>query len=153
MAHQPLRSFDVAFHSPCFRAVGAQLTFGQEMKARVVCAKCGNLLTDWLHSVPSDFVVSWADHENIIRKGMYWIADEDMTGLAGRVVIHLDDRRGMINHPDPLRFQGCCGSSDGRINLLCSCDEEVATEVSDCWTSYYAHFEPVKTVLEFQSES
>jgi hypothetical protein len=123
------------------------------MKARVNCAKCANPLTEWLYSVPGDFVATWADYENIIPKGMYWIADDEMTGLAGRVVIHLDDRRGMINHPDPSRFQGCCGSSDARINLLCICGEEVAHEVSDCWTSYYAHFVPEKTVLEYQSES
>ena len=81
------------------------------MKALVKCAKCSNQLTEWLYSVPGDFVVTWADYENIIPKGMYWIADDEMTGLAGRVVIHLEDRRGMINHPDPSRFQGCCGSS------------------------------------------
>lgn len=124
-----------------------------EMKARVRCAHCGNPLTQWLDSVPGEFVVSWVGDENIVPKGMYWIADEEMTGLAGRVVIHLDDHRGMINHPDLLRFQGCCGSSDGRVNLLCGCGEEVATEVSDCWTGYCAHFEPERTVLEPKSES
>lgn len=32
MAHQPLRSFAVAFHSPSFRAVGAHLTLAKNMK-------------------------------------------------------------------------------------------------------------------------
>jgi hypothetical protein len=122
------------------------------MKARVKCAECGSPLTDWLHPVPDGFVATWPDHENIVPKGMYWIADDDMTELTGRMVIHLDDRRGMTNHSDRLRFQGCCGPSDGRINQVCMCGEEVATEVSDCWTSYYTHFEPDKTDLDFGSE-
>jgi hypothetical protein len=118
------------------------------MKSRVICRRCGKPLSAWLEPVGEDFIVSWRDEENAIPRGFYWIADEDMGALEGRVVIHLDDRLGMLNHPDVLRFQGCCGSSDGRVNLLCECGAEVATEVSDCWTSYYAHFEPELTGVQ-----
>jgi hypothetical protein len=123
------------------------------MKSRVICKNCRNPLTNWLEPVEDGFVVTWPDSENIIPQGYYWIADDDMNTLEGRIVIHLDDRQGMQNHSDPLRFQGCCGSSDGRINLLCQCGTEVATEVSDCWTSYYAHFEPEATFLQAFSET
>jgi hypothetical protein len=116
--------------------------------SRVVCRKCRNPLTDWLETVAQDFVVAWRDQENIIPQGRYWIADSDMNMLEGRVIIHLDDWRGMRNHPNPLRFQCCCGASSGKVNLLCERGKEVATEVSDCWTSYYAHFEPGTTGLQ-----
>jgi hypothetical protein len=125
---------------------------GQEMRSRVICRRCGRPLTDWLEPVDSGFVVTWPDSENIIPKGRYWIGDDDLHTLEGRVVIHLDDRRGMRNHPDPLRFHGCCGASDGRVNLLCACGAEVATEVSDCWTSYFAHFEPEATLLQTSTQ-
>ncbi|MES2705625.1 MAG: hypothetical protein V4726_03385 [Verrucomicrobiota bacterium] len=123
------------------------------MKSRIICLSCGEPLTNLLQPVGEHFEVTWPDSENIIPKGHYWIADEDMGILAGRIMIHLEDRRGMKNHPDSFRFQGCCGASDGRINLLCECGAEVATEVSDCWTSYYAHFEPEAALLQPSSET
>jgi hypothetical protein len=122
------------------------------MKSRVLCQKCKRPLTDWLFPVGADFVATWPDSENMIPQGHFWIADEDTNTLKGRIFIHLDDRRGMRKHPDPLRFQGCCGASDGRVNLLCECGVEVATEVSDCWTSFYAHFEPDSTILQTDAE-
>ena len=122
------------------------------MKSRVLCRKCNRPLTDWLSPVKADFVPTWPDSENMIPKGHFWIGDEDVNTLKGRIFLHLDDRHGMTNHPDILRFQGCCGSSDGRVNQLCACGAEVATEVSDCWTSFYAHFEPEATILQPDSD-
>jgi hypothetical protein len=90
--------------------------------------------------------------KNIIPKGMYWIAADDFPQIPGNVVIHLEDRLNMTNHPDADRFVGCCGPSAGLVNQLCKCGAEVATEVSDCWTGYYLHFEPGATELE-QSQS
>ena len=138
----------------CLAQVWAKLYSSGEvdMKSRVICLSCGNPLTRWLDPVGDDFVVTWLDSENIIPQGHFWIADDDMNTLTGRIVVHLDDRQSMKNHPDRLRFQGCCGPSDGRVNLLCECGAEVATEVSDCWTSYYLHFEPQSTLLQAFSQ-
>ncbi|MEK7951592.1 hypothetical protein [Luteolibacter soli] len=123
-------------------------------KSRVLCGKCLMPLTDWLDPVPAGFVVNWGDYEeNIIPPSHYWIADDDMNRVAGHVVIHLDDRRGMHPHPDGLRFTGCCGPSGDAVNQLCECGAEVATEVSDCWTGHYAHFQPDTTILESKESS
>lgn len=120
------------------------------MKFRVICQRCESPLTHWLKPVDEDFLVTWPDADNIIPQGHYWVADEDLGRIMGHIVIHLDDLRGLREHPDPdgSRFTGCCGPSAGKVNLLCGCGEEVATEVADCWTGHYAHFEPGTTKLQ-----
>ena len=125
------------------------------MRARVKCKACDRLLTDWLEPVAADFEVEWRDNENIIPAGHYWIGhglaggrEQPGQTLDGRMFVHLNQRTGMPYHPDINRNYGCCGR-DGcnGPNLKCQCGAEVATEVSDCWTSYYIHFEPEVTEL------
>lgn len=123
------------------------------MKARVICSNCEIPLTGWLTRVRDDFEVKWIDDENIIPKGHYWIADEEMTQSSGQIHTHLEDQIGLIKHSDTARWVGCCGPSAGVPNQLCGCGVEVATEVADCWTSYYRHFNPANTKLEEMSSS
>ena len=120
----------------------------KEMKARVICSKCRKPLTDWLLSVDQGFEVEWKDCENIIPKGHYWVADEEFPQSGGKVHTHLDDQIGLVNDEDSAKWTGCCGPSAGVPNQLCECGSEVATEVADCWTSYFRHFEPDATELE-----
>ncbi|MBB6428339.1 hypothetical protein HNQ40_000145 [Algisphaera agarilytica] len=123
------------------------------MKHRVKCTLCGNPLTTWLELVSSDFDPEWKDGENVIPQGKYWIVDDGMVNLEGQILIHLDDRLNLTNHPESERWVGCCGPSAGMPNQLCGkCGAEVATEVSDCWTSYYVHFEQDKTDLMAESD-
>ena len=53
------------------------------------------------------------------------------------------------NHLDSYRFQGCCGS-DGLngYNKLCLNNHEVATEFSDCYTSYYIAISLKNTIVK-----
>lgn len=119
------------------------------MAAHVKCSKCDATLSVSLEPVDEPFEVEWRDCENIIPKGRYWLA-HDLTPdtINGHLVIHLDDRVGLSSHPDHRRHNGCCGDDgcDG-ANQVCTCGSEVATEVADCWTSYYLHFEPRLTSL------
>jgi hypothetical protein len=120
--------------------------------ARVLCRHCGQSLTKLLERLPESFVPEWVDHQNIIPEGMFWIASDDMNTLEGRGIIHRDDRRHLHDHSDTLRFQGCCGPSAGQVNQLCECGAVVATDVADCWTSYYVHFEPDHTTLKYEDQ-
>lgn len=113
------------------------------MLFRIQCSNCGRFLTGCLEPVPVDFDPDWPDCKNMIPRGHYWIAhDIQPERLNGHCLINLDDRFGLGYHPEARRHSGCCGRDgcDGP-NQVCECGAEVATEVSDCWTSYFAHFE------------
>lgn len=119
------------------------------MKACIRCKKCGQTLSHPLEPVEEPFKPEFKDNQNIIPQGHYWQA-HDLASDAnkGHLFIHLEDRLNLSDHPDPRRHAGCCGKDgcDGP-NLICTCGQAVATECSDCWTSYYIHFEPLKTEL------
>ena len=53
------------------------------------------------------------------------------------------------NHKDLSRFSGCCGS-DGcnGMNKVCINNHEVATEFSDCYTSYYLSISLKNTIVK-----
>ena len=103
-----------------------------------------------MRPVADAFVADFPDGANTVPQGFYWIADDsNADAIIGHVLIHLDDRINMKDHPDYRRHNGCCGEDgcDGP-NQICKCGSEVATVVSDCWTSYYVHFEPDHTILD-----
>ncbi len=101
-------------------------------------------LTLSLEPVETGFEPEVTDCENLIPKGRFWIAQDFLPDLVNsHIVVHLDDLVDLRNHPDPKRHNGCCGEDGGDgANRICSCGEAVVTVVSDCWTGYYAHFEP-----------
>ena len=107
-------------------------------------------LTPPLRSVEADFEPEVTDSENLIPKGCFWIAHDFLPDhVNSHIVVHLDDLFDLRNYPDPKRHSGCCGEDgfDGP-NRICGCGEAVATVVSDCWTGYYAHFEPDLVTLD-----
>ena len=115
----------------------------QTIKTRLQCNKCGRFVTSVLEPVSNSFEPDWPDCANMIPRGHYWLAHSIAPeSMNGQYVIHLEDRMNLSYHPDPLRHQGCCGrSSFGRPNQICLCGAEIATEISDCWTSYFAYFQ------------
>jgi hypothetical protein len=120
------------------------------MKSLVRCKNCSQVLSTPLTPVAEQFQPEFIDNENIIPRGYFWIAHDLATNaLTGHIVINLNDQLNLTSHPDPRRNNGCCGKDgcDGP-NLLCSCGVDLATERSDCWTSFYIHFEPLKVRLE-----
>jgi len=121
----------------------------QEMRS-VRCRRCEATLTPPLESVAVDFEPEVTDCENLIPRGRYWIAHDFLPEHVNtHVVIHLEDLLDLSPHPEPRRHSGCCGEDgcDGP-NRICVCGEAVATVVSDCWTGYYAHFEPNLVTLD-----
>lgn len=119
------------------------------MKSHFECRKCGKSLSDDLEPVSRNFEPFWPDRANMIPRGRYWLArDITPNHLNGHYLIHPDDRRGLFYHPDSRRHNGCCGRDgcDGP-NQICGCGVEAATEVSDCWTSWFVHFEPAAVTL------
>ncbi len=115
---------------------------------QVICQFCKQKLSRLLNPVHSNFKPVFNDETNIIPAGLFWIASDLPENINGKVLIHLKDQVHLKDHPNPIRSSGCCGKSgsDGP-NRICRCLRAVATEVSDCWTSYYLAFEPGKTKL------
>jgi hypothetical protein len=64
-------------------------------------------------------------------------------GTRGTLLVHLADAVFVRHVTDALRMSGCCGPSgtDGP-NRLCTCDAEIGTEQSDCWTPHVLRLEP-----------
>lgn len=119
------------------------------MHAIVCCRNCGAALTTELVPVSEGFIPDFPDGSSAIPRGQYWNADDSTPMMKGHTLIHLDDRSNLQDHPDRRRHNGCCGKDgcDGP-NQVCQCGHEVATLVSDCWTSFFLHFEPEKTALK-----
>ena len=113
------------------------------------CRRCGSPLTIVLQPVASGFEPDFPADANVIPQGHFWTADKNQLDfIQGHVMVHLDDVRNMKHHPDARRHNGCCGEDgcDGP-NRVCECGNAVGTLVSDCWTSFYFHFEPDTTRL------
>jgi hypothetical protein len=110
----------------------------------VRCRRCEATLTPLLKPVEGAFEPEVTDCENLIPRGSYWIAHDFLPEhVNSHIVVHLEDIFDLRPHPDPKRHSGCCGEDgcDGP-NRICECSAALATVVSDCWTGYYAHFEP-----------
>ena len=110
----------------------------------IKCSNCDATLTKFLIQVDDTFHPTFPDNENTIPSGKYWIGkDLPTTTCDNHIFINLGDAINLKKHPDSSRHNGCCGEDGGDgPNLICWCEVPVATKVSDCWTSYYIHFEP-----------
>lgn len=118
------------------------------MSYQVVCRLCRQKLSRVLKPVPDGFKPVFSDKKNIIPAGQFWIASGLSEDLNQKLLIHLSDQTHLKDHRDPIRSSGCCGKSGSEgPNRICRCLRAVATETSDCWTSYYLAFEPSKVKL------
>lgn len=114
------------------------------------CKNCGRVISNLIDKVDGDFLADADCEEHLVPKGKFWLAEDFGREIIrdGTVVINIRDVIGLRKHPDTRRHNGCCGEDgcDGP-NLVCECGDEVATEVSDCWTPHYAHFNSDTTEL------
>ncbi|MEJ2001579.1 MAG: hypothetical protein P8X77_09315 [Maritimibacter sp.] len=125
------------------------------MKRALFCKKCGCQLTQWLtpitdidemnlrckfansydgdpvHPVPAGFVLVLEG--DVLQARLEAVPGWD--GQAGTWVNLADLSKAVGYTSDQKRMIGCCGldGCDGP-NRICSCDAEVGTESSDCWT-------------------
>jgi hypothetical protein len=114
------------------------------------CKYCENQITKPLAKVNDDFVVEYEDAQDVAPKGQYLIADDSFAPrLTDCVVVNIDDVIGAKYHKDKKRKQGCCGYSDSEgPNLVCKCDVEIGSEMSDCWVPRMTYFSPLITELK-----
>lgn len=72
-----------------------------------------------------------------------WDTHTERANPASTYVINPDDALNMVNHPDPRRLAGCCGSTGtAGPNQLCTCGAEVATLISECLEPRELHLHP-----------
>lgn len=114
---------------------------------RFACAGCGQALTGVLRAVDLPVPTgerSWDAPTPLLAAGTFAVdTDADTTDGAGRttpgpVVLHPDDLRGVVPHPDRGRSSGCCGHDglDGPDRVCGGCGTEVATLRDDCWVGW-----------------
>lgn len=112
---------------------------------RIYCKKCNEKLTDDLYEIDSN-KLRFEDRVSAIDSGKFsiWKNMNDVKEL----IVAIEHYK-LINHKDFRRFAGCCGSSgiDG-MNKTCKNGHEVATEVSDCWTSHAIFFNLDKVIVK-----
>ncbi|BCY29347.1 hypothetical protein [Flavobacterium okayamense] len=111
---------------------------------RIYCRKCKIRLTEDLLEIPQDKIY-FPDEAEAIPEGkfVFFKNNSMLSILVNRKQSLLKD------HADSSRFYGCCGS-DGSYgyNKVCSNNHEVATEFSDCYTSYYIEISLKNTIVK-----
>ncbi|WP_051878398.1 hypothetical protein [Chryseobacterium sp. FH1] len=110
---------------------------------RITCKSCNVELTDILTLV-SESKIIWSEEGNILKSNeCAFLEHNNKISLVTNLVDYY-----LLNHPDPTRFYGCCGSSGSEMNKICKNGHEVAIEFSDCWTSHYLEFNLEKVKVE-----
>lgn len=106
---------------------------------KIYCKECEIELTSELTEI-SETDLCWEDREDIMPENNFSIVFETQTN-ENSLLTSINDYN-LKDHSDRSRFQGCCGSAGCiGLNKLCLNGHEVATEVSDCWTSHYIKFD------------
>lgn len=110
----------------------------------IYCKKCNKRITDVLVEMDrSEF--TFPDFADAIPVGRFTIfKDGDILNLL------VNKNQPLLkDHTDSRRFSGCCGS-DGLngMNKTCFNNHEVATEFSDCYTSYYTSISLKNTIVK-----
>lgn len=120
------------------------------MKAIIIyCKKCKQRLTGKLIEIELKKIY-FPDFAEAIPEGRFVYFKE-----GNAVNLYINRNQPLLkNHKDTRRFIGCCGSSgmDG-MNKVCINNHEVATEFSDCYTSYYTSVSLENTIIEIIKES
>ena len=111
---------------------------------KIYCRKCKIRLTEELLEMEED-KITFPDCEEAIPEGRF-VFQKYNSVLS--ILINRNQEL-LKNHLDSYRFQGCCGS-DGLngYNKLCLNNHEVATEFSDCYTSYYIEISLKNTIVK-----
>lgn len=114
----------------------------------IYCKKCNQRLTDQLTEIDISKIY-FPDFAEAIPEGKFAFYKE------GNILSLLINRNQSLlqNHKDLNRFQGCCGSSGiYGMNKVCINNHEVATEFSDCYTSYYLSVSLKNTIVKIVNE-
>lgn len=102
---------------------------------RLKCKSCNVELTEILTLV-SESKIIWRDEGSILENNeCAFLEHNNKVSLVTNLADYY-----LVNHPDSMRFYGCCGSSGSEMNKLCKNGHEVAIEFSDCWTSHFLKF-------------
>ncbi|WP_281232487.1 hypothetical protein [Flavobacterium gelatinilyticum] len=113
---------------------------------KIYCRECEIELTNQLIEIPEENLC-WEDREDIMPENNFSIIFEKETKI--RLLLASIDGHNLKDHSDTRKFQGCCGSAGcNGLNKLCLNGHDVATEISDCWTSHYIKFDIDKVIIK-----
>lgn len=110
----------------------------------IYCKKCNKRITDELVEMDRSEII-FPDFADAIPEGRFTIfKDADFLNLLVN-----KNQPFLKDHTDTNRFSGCCGSSGiYGMNKVCINNHEVATEFSDCYTSYYLSVSLKNTIIK-----
>jgi hypothetical protein len=111
---------------------------------KIYCRTCKIKLTEELLEI-SENEIYFPDNAEAVPEGRFVLFNNNSV-----LSILVNRKQDLLkNHSDSYRFHGCCGS-DGLngYNKVCSNNHEVATEFSDCYTSYYIEFSLKNTLVK-----
>ncbi len=115
----------------------------------IKCLSCGTSLTNQLKRF--DLNLEYLDTgEEIIERGHFIEGDIDISiAHHDRILINVRDSK-LVNHKLLKNCFGCCGYSDTDfLNQICpSCDQGIATIVTECYTYHYLAFQKGKIIIE-----
>ena len=113
---------------------------------KIYCRECEIELTSELTEIPEDDIC-WEDREDSMPGSNFSIVYEIQSDK--KFVLTSIRGHNLKNHSSSAKFSGCCGSSGcNGLNKLCLNGHEVATEISDCWTSHYIKFDNDNVIIK-----
>jgi len=113
---------------------------------KIYCKECEIELTSELTEI-LERDLCWEDNKDIMPENNFSIVTHQQTNEKD-LFVSIDDYN-LKDHPEPGKFQGCCGSAPSNgWNKVCLNGHEVATEVSDCCTAHYIGFNLSKVIIK-----
>ena len=110
----------------------------------VRCGRCGEAISRVVTDSPVSATFTPAVGQDLLPVGHLIVSDGHwFSETKGSLLVNIQDGLNLVPHPDPGRWNGCCGA-DGQdgVNMLCPCGSEVATKMADCWMYHALVFEP-----------
>jgi len=113
---------------------------------KIYCKECEIELTHELIEIP-EADLCYEDYEDMMAENNFCYVVEPQSKIE--FLLTAVTRHKLKDHSDSRKFSGCCGSSGANgLNKLCLNCHEVATEISDCWTSHYIKFDIDKVIIK-----
>ena len=115
----------------------------------IYCKKCNERLTEELSEVSYE-EIDFPEKEEAIPEGKF-VFNKNNSTLS---ILTSRNQKLVNDHTDVHRFYGCCGSDGSNgLNKTCINKHEVATEFSDCYTSYYIEFSLKHVIVKFKTNA
>lgn len=115
-----------------------------DLSVRLICQTCKIEISKELSEVEDISLLNENDRQDYIPEGFFMIGDGEYTiKPKDFIIINLKDLINSGHHPDISRQGGCCGSDGSNgMNRICSNNNEIDIQISDCWLPHLVALNP-----------